>query len=85
MHPDLLNVLVCPETRLPLRLIGPVPLAGIQGKIAGSELLNRGGQPVRGPIDNVLLREDGRCGFVIKDGIPILLMEEALDFAEPLE
>ena len=47
-------------------------------RIAAGQLRNRAGQTVSGPIDGALLREDGQVVYCIRQGIPVLLIEEAI-------
>ncbi|MGQ9573681.1 MAG: Trm112 family protein [Thermoguttaceae bacterium] len=81
IDPDLLDILVCPETRTRLRLAEPSLVARLNQAIAGQRLANRAGQPVRSPIDGGLVREDGTLLYPIVEGIPVLLVDEAI----PLE
>jgi uncharacterized protein YbaR (Trm112 family) len=41
-------------------------------------LKNRAGKTVSGPADGALLRADGRAAYVVRGGIPVLLVEEAV-------
>ncbi len=76
--PELLEILVCPESHQPVR---PVPaeivkrLAALQ---AEGRLKNRVGQPVTDALQAALVREDGRYAYPVTDGIPVMLIDEAL-------
>jgi len=76
---DLLEILVCPETRQPLRLAPGDLLARLNQQIAEKKLRNRGGQSVAKPINEALVREDGRVLYVVDDGIPVMLVEESIE------
>jgi uncharacterized protein YbaR (Trm112 family) len=46
--------------------------------IDGGVLTNIGGNKVEGPITDILVREDGNLFYIVRDGIPILLVEEGV-------
>jgi len=70
ISPDLLEILVCPETRQPVALASEAVLTQLNSKIAEERLRNRGGERVTSPIAEGLVREDGRILYPIDDGIP---------------
>lgn len=75
---ELLDILVCPETKQPLRLAEPSLLDALNERIRQGQVVNRHGDPVTEPIDGGLVREDGRYLYPIRDEIPIMLIDEAL-------
>ena len=76
---DLLEILVCPETRQPVALASETVMAKLNGEIAEERLRNRGGERVTSPIAEGLVREDGRILYPIDDGIPVMLIEESIE------
>ena len=78
---ELLDILVCPETRQPVRLADEATLARLNAAIAGGAVKNRGQQPVSEPVLEGLVREDGLPLYPVRDDIPIMLIDEAI----PLE
>jgi uncharacterized protein YbaR (Trm112 family) len=68
--PELLQILRCPQTLLPVRLALPEELARFSSAA--------GPQP---PLEEGLIREDGKVLFPIRNGIPVMLMEEAIGIA----
>ena len=48
-------------------------------EVEGGRLRNRGGQAVTQPIDEGLVREDGKVLYPIDDGIPVMLIEESIE------
>ncbi len=76
--PELLEILVCPETRLPLRPADAGLLDRVNRDIAAGELTTRGGQPVGATLSEALVREDDGVLYPIRDGIPILLVDESI-------
>jgi uncharacterized protein YbaR (Trm112 family) len=81
VDPQLLAILVCPETRTPLHVADEPLIARLNQEAAEGKLRNRSGQPVEGPIESGLVREDGKILYPIIDGIPVMLIDEAI----PLE
>lgn len=76
---DLLEILVCPETKQPVALAPPAVLEAVNAKIRSGALRNRGGQPVRQELQEALVREDGRILYPVDDGIPVMLVEESIE------
>ncbi len=78
---QLLGILACPETREAVSLADEVLVASLNRKIEAGDLVNRAGEKVTEPIDGGLVREDGRYLYAIRDGIPVMLVEQGI----PLE
>lgn len=78
IEPDLLEILICPESRQALKVAPPELLARVNASIASAQLRNRGGEPVVKPVTEGLVREDGKVLYVVDDGIPIMLVEESI-------
>lgn len=81
VDPQLLAILVCPETRTPLHLADESLIARLNREASEGRLRNRAGQTVEEPIEGGLVREDGKILFPIIDGIPVMLIDDAI----PLE
>ncbi len=82
INKDLINILRCPETKQQLDYIeGPI-IDMINAEIMKGTLKNRGDHPLPGPIEAGLLREDRKFLYPIKEGIPIMLVDEAIPFKE---
>lgn len=79
---DLLTLLVCPATRQPLVEGDAELLARLNAEVAAGRLENAGGTAVTEPLEVVLVREDGRVGYPVRNGIPVLLEEEGLPLGE---
>jgi uncharacterized protein YbaR (Trm112 family) len=78
IDPQLMGTLVCPETRSALHVAGASVIAQLNRLAAQGQLSNRVGRPLEGPIDGGLIREDGKLLFPIIDGIPVMLVDEAI-------
>lgn len=77
----LLEILVCPETKQPVKVAGADLLERVNQAVAAGTLKNRGGETVRDPISEGLVREDGGVLYPVRDDIPVMLLDEAI----PLE
>lgn len=78
ISPELLEILVCPETRQKVRPAEPEVRSRLVALQEAGSLTNRAGRKVEGRIQDVLVREDGQFAYLIVDGIPVMLIEEAI-------
>lgn len=76
---ELLEILVCPETRQPVRLASAEQLEALNRRARAGELRNRGGEPVRDEIREGLVREDAKVLYPVDDGIPVMLVEQSFE------
>lgn len=79
---ELLDILVCPENKSPVKVVDADTLDKINTAITGGQVKNRAGEPVSETIDAGLLREDGQYLYPVRDDIPIMLIDEALPMAQ---
>ena len=79
VNAELLEILVCPETKQPLRVADETVIADLNEKIAAGTLRNRGGDKVAKAISEGLIREDGRALYIVDDDIPVMLVEESIE------
>jgi uncharacterized protein YbaR (Trm112 family) len=75
---NLLSILRCPESRQKLALAPAGIIAALNKRIAAGDVRTRGGAVVTDPITAGLLREDGQLLYLIDDGFPVLLIDEAI-------
>jgi uncharacterized protein YbaR (Trm112 family) len=78
MSPDLLPLLCCPETHQDLRLAEPALLDLLNRQIATGTLKNRAGQTVAELLESGLVRADGKVLYPIRQGIPVMLVDEGI-------
>ena len=79
VNTELLEILVCPETRQPVALADAAVLARLNAEIDAGRLRNRGGDKVSKRIDEGLLRQDGKVLYIVDDDIPVMLIEESIE------
>ena len=76
---ELLEILVCPETKQPVKTADASILERLNAAIQAGTLRNRGGESVTTQITEGLVREDGRMLYPVEDGIPVMLIEESIE------
>jgi uncharacterized protein YbaR (Trm112 family) len=79
VSPELVEILVCPETKQPVAVASADVLAGVNEKISAGSLRNRGGEKVEKEITEGLVREDAKLLYPVDDGIPVMLIEESIE------
>ena len=75
---ELLEILACPESHQALSMAPAELLAQLNERIGAGGATNAGGEAVSDALEAGLVREDGARVYPIRDGIPVLLVEEAL-------
>lgn len=76
--PSLLDLLVCPENQAPLAVADDALLAQVNQAIGQGRLKTRAGRELVEPLAGGLVRADRAWLYPIVDGIPILLVDEAI-------
>jgi uncharacterized protein YbaR (Trm112 family) len=74
----LLEILVCPENKTPVRPADAATLAALNARIAAGSVKNRDGQPVTTAVKEGLVREDGKFLYRVDDDVPVMLIGEAI-------
>ena len=75
---ELLKMLVCPETHQPLREADEGLLAKLNEASRAGRVKNRSGSSVTETLSEALLRQDGKVLYPVRDGIPVLLVDEGI-------
>lgn len=74
----LLKILVCPETKQPVKPADDAMLNRINRSIQAGTVKTRNGSLVTDKLDEGLVREDGKFLYAIRNNIPIMLIDEAI-------
>lgn len=79
VDPELLEILVCPETQQAVKPAEADVLARLNEQIRAGSVRNRGGETLSQPIQEGLLRADGKVLYPVEDGIPVMLVDESIE------
>lgn len=78
MPSSLFEILCCPETHQSLRKAGADLVAKLNQQVNVGTLKNSAGKTVNVPLDSGLIREDGKILYPVRNGIPVMLVAEAI-------
>ncbi|MFC1575159.1 Trm112 family protein [Gemmatimonadota bacterium] len=78
VNQELLEILVCPESKQRLRVADTGTLERLNQAVEEGYLLNQGGDRVKSRIEGGLIREDGEVLYPVQDDIPVMLVDEAI-------
>jgi uncharacterized protein YbaR (Trm112 family) len=79
---QLLDILCCPETKQDLTVVQGSVITKLNAMIKQGTLKNRAGETVKEPMEAGLLREDRKYLYMIREDIPIMLIDEAIPYDE---
>jgi len=79
---NLLDIVCCPATHMPLRLMPEALLARLNSRIEAGRLRYRDATPVTEPLEEALMTDDERLAYPIRDDIPLLLEEQGILIAQ---
>ena len=78
----LLDIICCPATHLPLKIMPAAMLERLNGRIDAGDLKFRDASPVTERLEQALVTDDERLAYPIRDDIPLLLEEFAIPLAQ---
>lgn len=78
MDKRLLDILCCPVSKTPLRLLGRGELDALNGAIGTGSVLTTTGQAVSERLAEGLITIDRKLIYRVDDGIPVMLPEEGI-------
>jgi uncharacterized protein YbaR (Trm112 family) len=78
IDPELLSILACPETHQGLREATAAEVASLNASIGAGKVKNIAGKPVTQAFEAALMREDAHRIYPIRDGIPVLFIDEGV-------
>ncbi|MGF1615574.1 MAG: Trm112 family protein [Gammaproteobacteria bacterium] len=84
IDPKLLELLCCPLSRVPLELLAKDRLQTLNQQIAEGRIHQFDGTVVSEPLQEALVTCDGKRIYPVRDDIPVMLAQEAID-ARPLD
>jgi uncharacterized protein len=73
-----LDILCCPLTHMPLEKLAPEHLARLNESIAAGAVRNESRQVLAEPLAGALVTRDGKLAYPIRDGIPVLLIDQGI-------
>jgi uncharacterized protein YbaR (Trm112 family) len=75
---DLLAILCCPETKLPVMMAEADLVVKLNEAITRGVLMNKGKKPVVEQVQGGLVRADLKILYPIRENIPVMLIEEGI-------
>lgn len=82
MDKNLLDIICCPVTRLPLEILDAARLDTLNAAIRNGAVKNASDEAVEADFGEALISRDGRLVYPVRDGIPILLAEESIQWSQ---
>jgi uncharacterized protein YbaR (Trm112 family) len=77
----LLEILCCPITRRPLRMLDGQTLDKVNAAIVAGRVRNHGGVTLTNTLTQALVTTDGDLVYPVHNGVPVLLEEECIHWA----
>ena len=78
MDKRLLDILCCPETKVPVRPLVRNELDALNKAIAAGGVRTAAAAAVSSPLQAGLITSDGKLIYRIEDDIPVMLVDEAI-------
>ncbi|EQD50276.1 protein containing DUF343 [mine drainage metagenome] len=82
MDSRLLDILVCPLSKTPLRPLTRAELDALNRVIAAGQVHSVTGIALEAPLREGLITRDGKLVYRVEDGIPVLLGDEGIGTAQ---
>jgi len=82
LDPELLALLVCPETQQDVALASDEEIAALNAAIRHGQVQTAAAKPVTQPVEGALIRIDRAIAYPIRDGIPVMLIHEGLQIGQ---
>ena len=78
INAELLDIICCPATRLPLRVMPAEQVQALNRRIEDGILVGRDGKQLSEPLTEALVTRDGKLAYPVSDGIPVLLEDSGI-------
>lgn len=75
---DLLEILCCPETKVPVEMLPADKLEKLNQQIAAGAVAYKDGSKVDKPLVEGLITEDNQTVYRIDEDIPVMLIDQAI-------
>jgi uncharacterized protein YbaR (Trm112 family) len=75
---ELLAILCCPKTKVPVQLLPEDKRSALNAAIAQGKVKTVDGRKVDSPLEAGLITDDGQTIYRIDDDIPIMLIDEGI-------
>ena len=75
---DLLEILCCPETKVPVEMLSSDQLAKVNAAISAGNVSSVGGDKLAKPLQEGLITTDGKTIYRIDDNIPVMLVDQGI-------
>ena len=82
MDKNLLDIICCPVTRLPLEILDTARLDTLNAAIRNGQVHNAADEQVADVLTEALISRDSRLVYPVRDGIPVLLAEESIQWSQ---
>jgi uncharacterized protein YbaR (Trm112 family) len=82
MRQELLDSLLCPANRTRLAMADAALVTRLNQAITAGRLKSVSGETIDRPLEAGLVREDRTIVYAVRDGIPILLVDEGIPLGQ---
>src|SRR5262245_44461769 len=82
MDQELLQILCCPQTKVPVELLASADLDKLNRAITEGKIKQVDGAALKKPVTEALITRDRKTIYRVDDGIPIMLIEQGISAAQ---
>ena len=82
ISPDLLEILCCPETKVPVEMLDAERLAKLNSQIEAGAVKYVDDSKVESPLQEGLVTEDSKTVYRIDDDIPVMLVDQGIETSQ---
>jgi uncharacterized protein YbaR (Trm112 family) len=78
----LLEILCCPSTKQPVFPLSTAQLDALNRAVKSGNLVGADGEKISHPMTAGLITRDGRTVYRVEDGIPVMLVDQAIALSQ---